>query len=96
MAGMVGNDVVGFAAGFGNDVINGFEALNDAEDIDLSAVSAITDFNDLVNNYRNQVGARDLCDRSGHITGIKVDDRRDSRLCWRGCPCGAGTLYRYG
>ncbi len=45
-----GNDTFVFLNGFGHDVIIGFSAKN-AEDIDLSGVSAITTFTDLVNNH---------------------------------------------
>jgi Ca2+-binding RTX toxin-like protein len=45
-----GNDRFVFANGFGDDTISGFAASN-AEDIDLSGVSAITSFTDLVNNH---------------------------------------------
>ena len=44
-----GNDVFIFGNGFGNDTLEGFSAAN-AEDIDLSGVTAITDFNDLITN----------------------------------------------
>ncbi|SFM76747.1 beta strand repeat-containing protein [Shimia aestuarii] len=45
-----GSDLFIFANGFGNDVIEGFSA-NNAEDINISAVSGITDFNDLIANH---------------------------------------------
>lgn len=38
-----------FGGGFGQDIIEDFDANNDFEKIDLSRVSGITDFNDLVN-----------------------------------------------
>ncbi len=62
LLGQGGNDTFLFENGFGNDVIIGFEANNDAEDIDLSAVTAITDFTDLVNNHLFQVGANAVID----------------------------------
>ena len=45
-----GNDTFVFVSGFGHDVIVGYSA-NNAEDIDLSGVSGITSFADLVNNH---------------------------------------------
>ncbi len=62
LLGQGGNETFFFENGFGNDVIIGFEANNDAEDIDLSAVTAITDFTDLVNNHLFQVGANAVID----------------------------------
>jgi len=44
-------DLFVFADDFGNDVINDFDALNNAERIDLSAGSEVTDFVDLVNDH---------------------------------------------
>jgi Ca2+-binding RTX toxin-like protein len=62
LIGQGGDDVFVFGNGFGNDTIAGFEALNDAEDIDLFAVTAITDFADLVANHLSQVGANAVID----------------------------------
>jgi Ca2+-binding RTX toxin-like protein len=45
-----GNDRFVFANGFGDDTISGFSA-NNSEKIDLSGVSAIVGFNDLLNNH---------------------------------------------
>ena len=45
-----GADTFRFSDGFGHDTIHGFSAWN-KEDIDLSGVSAITGFTDLVNNH---------------------------------------------
>lgn len=46
-----------FVGAFGNDIITDFDANNDAEDIDLSGVTEITDITDLLNNHANQIGA---------------------------------------
>ena len=46
-----------FAGAFGNDTITDFAATNNAERINLSAVGAISDFQDLIENHMNQVGA---------------------------------------
>ena len=46
-----------FEDGFGLDTITDFAALNNAERIHLTDVSAITDFSDLINNHMSQVGA---------------------------------------
>ncbi len=49
------NDTFVFNNGFGNDVITDFSAAN-GEDIDLSGVSAITDFTDLITNHLSNNG----------------------------------------
>ncbi len=54
LTGGFGNDEFIFANGFGNDTIVGFAANNNLEDINLSAVSAIVNFVDLVNNHMTQ------------------------------------------
>lgn len=50
MTGGAGNDIFVFANNFGKDVITDFSSA-DGEDIDLSAVSAITDFADLIADH---------------------------------------------
>ncbi|NKW91422.1 matrixin family metalloprotease [Rhodobacteraceae bacterium R_SAG9] len=50
MYGDDGSDVFVFQSGFGTDVIHNFRA-NNAEDIDLSSVGAITSFADLLANH---------------------------------------------
>jgi Ca2+-binding RTX toxin-like protein len=50
-----GSDVFVFENGWGNDVIKDFKA-NNAEDIDLSGVGAITSFADLIANHLVNVG----------------------------------------
>ncbi len=76
--GGIGSDTFVFANGFGKDIINGFNALNGAEDIDLAAVSAITDFNDLVNNHLSQIGAsaviNDLTGNTITLTNTNIAD----------------------
>ena len=57
LTGGVNGDTFIFANGFGKDVITDFEALNNFEKIDLSAVTAITDFADLAANHLTQSGA---------------------------------------
>jgi len=52
-----GSDRFVFYDGHGFDRINGFDALDHDEVIDLSAVSAITSFADLVNNHMTQQGS---------------------------------------
>ncbi|EBA02111.1 hypothetical protein RB2150_00360 [Rhodobacterales bacterium HTCC2150] len=59
MSGGSGSDTFIFADGFGTDIITDFNATNNAEKIDLSGVSAITDYTDLTtlaNNHIAQVG----------------------------------------
>jgi serralysin len=51
-----------FGGGFGNDVITDFDANNSLENIDLSRVSGIADFNDLVANHMTQIGANVVID----------------------------------
>ena len=46
-----------FEDGFGNDTITDFASLNNAERIHLADVTEITDFQDLIDNHLNQVGA---------------------------------------
>ncbi|MEP1962400.1 calcium-binding protein [Tateyamaria sp.] len=62
-----GNDVFIFEDGFGNDTIVDFAASN-AEGIDLSAVSAIINFNDLRTNHLTQVGNDAVIDDSAGNT----------------------------
>ena len=52
-----GSDHFVFYDGHGADRINGFDALDNGEVIDLSAVTAITSFADLVNNHMTQQGS---------------------------------------
>ena len=82
LLGQGGNDTFFFADGFGNDVIIGFEANNDSEDIDFSAVSAITDFNDLMTNHLYQTGADvmidDLSGNSIRVTNTSIGDLHGS------------------
>ena len=51
-----------FEGAFGNDTITDFAATNNAERINLSAVNAISDFQDLIDNHMNQVGNDVLID----------------------------------
>lgn len=57
------------AGGFGNDTINDFAATNVFERIDLSDVSAITNFSDLMTNHATQVGHNVLID-AGHNSSV--------------------------
>ncbi|MEO1152171.1 MAG: calcium-binding protein, partial [Pseudomonadota bacterium] len=61
--------------GFGNDVITDFDQDNAFEFIDLSGVTAITDFTDLVDNHLMQVGMDTVIDdgAGNTITLIGVD-----------------------
>jgi len=75
-----GNDRFVFHDGHGFDRINGFEATNDLEKIDLSAISAITDFNDLVNNHMSIQNGEVVIDTgTGQIslTGVSLSDLLD-------------------
>lgn len=57
-----GSDRFQFYGAFGNDTIIGFDANDDAEKIDLSAIAAITDFTDLVANHLSTVPGGVLID----------------------------------
>ncbi|MGC1497940.1 MAG: M10 family metallopeptidase C-terminal domain-containing protein [Sulfitobacter sp.] len=80
--GQAGNDTFEFDNNFGQDSIFGFEANNDLEQIDLSGVSAITDFTDLVNNHMSQVGSdvviNDLSGNLITIVGVNLPDLLDN------------------
>ncbi len=52
-----GSDRFVFSGAFGIDRITDFDAVDNAEKIDLAAVAAITDYTDLENNHMAQVGA---------------------------------------
>lgn len=56
LSGNFNADIFVFADGFGDDTISDFDATNDLEKIDLSGVSAITDFDDLIRNHAFDVG----------------------------------------
>lgn len=62
-----GADIFIFADGFGSDVLINFDA-DDAERIDLSAVSVITGFTDLVNNHLvDEGGTAVIVDGAGRV-----------------------------
>ncbi|MCP5037506.1 MAG: hypothetical protein GY945_07900 [Rhodobacteraceae bacterium] len=78
LGGGLGSDTFVFADGFGIDTISDFDALDDNEDIDLSDVTAITDYTDLETNHMNQVGADvvidDLAGNTITLTGVNLAD----------------------
>ena len=87
LIGGVGNDILTgnfnadtfvFADGHGDDVITDFEATNPFEKIDLSAVTAIDDFDDLVADHMSQVGPDVLIETGGGdritLIGVSVGD----------------------
>lgn len=67
-------DIFVFDNGFGNDVIGDFDQANAFERIDLSAVSAITNFNDLSTNHLTQDGSGNavITDGANSITLLGV------------------------
>ena len=67
LTGNAGNDIFVFVDGDGRDTISDFEALNGSERIDLSGVSAITDFADL-QGMMSQSGTDVLIDAGGGDT----------------------------
>ncbi len=82
LIGGAGNDVLRggnqldtfvFADGFGEDRIIDFDALDNREKIDLSGVTLILDYNDLVANHMTQIGSYLLIDAGGGNT-IRLDN----------------------
>ncbi|MEO1150835.1 MAG: hypothetical protein AAFW83_07585 [Pseudomonadota bacterium] len=67
-------DIFVFENGFGNDVIGDFDQANAFERIDLSAVNAITSYNDLSTNHLSQDGNGNavITDGANTITLIGV------------------------
>lgn len=63
--GGAGSDLFKFADGFGKDRIGDFDATDDAEQIDLAGVTAITDMDDLVANHMSQDGTDVIIDAGG-------------------------------
>ncbi len=60
--GKQGNDIFVFADGFGNDTVGDFEVANTLERIDLSEVSEISDYADLLASHVSQVAAHTVID----------------------------------
>ncbi|MCQ0990429.1 beta-propeller fold lactonase family protein, partial [Jiella marina] len=74
LTGGLDGDTFVFANGFGRDTITDFDALGNSERIDLSAVTAITDFADLSANHLTQVGANAvITDGTNTLTLSNVD-----------------------
>ena len=81
MSGGSGLDTFIFVDGFGVDIITDFNATNDGEKIDLSGVTAITDYTDLTtlaSNHIAQVGLDVvISDGTGDtitLTGVTLGD----------------------
>lgn len=78
MQGNFNADTFIFADGHGMDVISDFEATNDSEKVDLSAVSAIVSFADLAANHATQVGGDVVIDTGGGnsitLSGVTLAD----------------------
>ena len=74
-----------FEGAFGNDTITDFAATNNAERINLSAVNAISDFQDLIDNHMSQVDANVVIDDGvgKHYHPVRRDALRSRRhrLC---------------
>ena len=75
LKGVGGSDVFIFSDGGGKDKILDFDANNNREDIDLSAVTNIEDFSDLTSNHMTQVGDNVVIDDGDNliITLMNVD-----------------------
>lgn len=73
-----GSDRFIFADNYGNDRIKGFDANDNKEKIDLSAVTAITGFTDLKNNDMTQIGNDVVIDDGAGTTitllGVDIAD----------------------
>lgn len=65
LAGNFNADTFVFEDGHGQDIINDFEALNTFEKIDLTGISAISDFTDLSDNHMSQSGSNVVVDTGG-------------------------------
>ena len=67
-----------FQGAFGNDTITDFSATNNAERINLSAVSEISDFQDLIDNHLRQIGndvlIDDLAGNTITLKGVQLSD----------------------
>ncbi|MBR9822811.1 MAG: hypothetical protein GYB51_17650 [Rhodobacteraceae bacterium] len=78
MRGNFNADLFVFADGFGDDTIGDFDALNDLEKIDLSGVSEIRDFADLMANHAFDVGGAVLIAGTGGdqilLQGVSLAD----------------------
>lgn len=78
LVGNGGADTFVFDDMIGADRIRGFAATNDAEKIDLSQVTAITDYTDLVDNHMAQVGVDVVITAAPGETitllGVDIDD----------------------
>lgn len=73
-----GADVFIFRDGHGHDDIRDFDVDEDGEQIDLQGVTAITDFDDLRDNYMSQVDTDVLIDDGAGLTisllNVDIDD----------------------
>ncbi len=77
LQGGTGSDTFVFSGEFGVDVIRDFEASNNSEKIDLSAVVDITSYNDLINNHlSDSAGGAVIASGSHTITleGVTVSE----------------------
>ena len=76
--GSINADVFVFEDGHGDDQIADFHATNDSEKIDLSSVTAITNFSDLMDNHITQSGGNVVIDTgSGNsitLIGVNLAD----------------------
>ncbi|MEL6507909.1 MAG: calcium-binding protein, partial [Pseudomonadota bacterium] len=77
LTGGINADTFVFGNGFGADVITDFEEFNNAEKIDLSLVTGITNFADLVANHLSMVGGDSVITDGGStitLTGVNMAD----------------------
>jgi len=65
LGGGIGSDVFVFADGFGSDRVVDFDVADTAERIDVSAVTAVADWADLLTNHMTQSGADTVIDTGG-------------------------------
>lgn len=82
MTGDFNADIFVFATGHGRDRIDDFEATNNFEKIDLSAITAITGLRDLMDNHLNQSGNNVVIDTGGGgritLSNVSQDDLDDN------------------
>lgn len=67
LVGANGSDVFVFEDDSGRDRVSGFDALDSNEKIDLSAVSEIVDFTDLMDNHIRQLGRKVVIDDGADV-----------------------------
>ncbi|MDB2437672.1 calcium-binding protein, partial [Hellea sp.] len=89
ITGGAGDDSFVFSSSWGQDTITDFDALSDFETIDLSGVSNIDNFADLLANHVAQVGADVVITDQGNtltLTGVNLADLDANDFNFGGTP----------